>query len=280
MGGTRKELGAFLRQRREQLVRGEFGLPPVARSRVIGLRREEVAVLAGVSVTWYTWLEQGRDINPSRQVLDAVADKMRLSAAEHEYVLALAGFATAPSDNAEQRSAILGHLQPLLDTQLPSPAFAMSRTWDIVAWNRAYEVIYPDIARLSASDRNMLALIFTDDRLREMLPDWSITSRQFLAEYRASAVTHLFTDPAHEALVSRLREESPEFSRAWREHEIGRFTSRERRFRHPIAGDLVFDHHQLTPSEAPEINVVIYLARAGSATRERMSRLVTDLAGA
>jgi transcriptional regulator with XRE-family HTH domain len=269
----RRELGGFLRKRREALLRSDHDLPPVGRNRLTGLRREEIAYQAGVSVTWYTWLEQGRDINPSRQVLDALAVAMRLSVAEHEYLLSLAGYAPGTAAAPVAPDAVPAHLQRLIDAQGPSPAFALSPTWAIVAWNRAYEVLYPNVARVDPADRNLLLAIFTDPADRSLLPDWEITSRRFLAEYRAQAGPRL-AQPEHVALVARLQDESPEFARAWADHRVERFASRERRFTHPGAGELVFEHHELVPADVPDVHVVVYLAAEDSLTWARMRSLL------
>lgn len=277
MAGTderRRELGAFLRTRRQHLVRADYGLPPVGRSRTAGLRREEIAYLSGVSVTWYTWLEQGRDINPSRQVLEAIALEMRLSAAERAYALELAGFAPLPHSSTPDPAAVPDHLLRLVENLVPSPAFVVSADWSIGGWNRAYELLYPGIASIVPADRNLLRFIFTDPYVRQMLPDWPITSRRFLAEYRAEAGA-LLGDPRHRALVDRLQQQSPEFAQAWAEHEVGRFTSRERRFHHPEAGELVFEHHRLTPSDLPDLHIVIYLPLDATNTRTKLEALLS-----
>src|ERR1700709_651451 len=131
----RRGRGPFLRSRRAQLVRADFGLPSVGRSRTAGLRREEVSYLSGVSVTWYTWLEQGRDIRPSREVLDAVARTLRLSTTEHAYVLSLAGYsAPAPAGATTPRTAP-GSVTRLLASLVTAPAFALTADWGIVGWN-------------------------------------------------------------------------------------------------------------------------------------------------
>ncbi len=267
----RQELGAFLRKRRGELVRSDHHLPPVGRSRLIGLRREEIAYLAGVSVTWYTWLEQGRDIHPSRQVLDSVARTMGLTAAERDYLLSLSGLAPAPTVDLTPIVAP-PHLQRLLAAQGDSPAFAVSADWTIAGWNRAYELLYPNVATVPAADRNLLLLIFTDPAVRALLPDWDVTSRHFLAEYRAEAGPML-GHPAHVALVSRLFEQSPEFQAAWNDHQVERFASRERRFHHP-AGELIFEHHRLIPSDLPDLHVVVYVPVIESGTAQRMRQLL------
>ncbi|WP_087007727.1 helix-turn-helix transcriptional regulator [Gulosibacter sp. 10] len=268
-----RELGTFLRRRRERLVREDFDLPPVGRSaRTTGLRREEIAYRAGVSVTWYTWLEQGRDINPSRQVIDSLAVTMRLSAAEHAYVLALAGYAAVTADGPASPESLPPQLQRFLDAQDPSPAFALSANWMIVGWNRAYGALYPGVAEAEPERRNLLRLIFTDPSVRSLLPDWEVTSRQFLAEYRAETGGMLGQEQ-HVRLIASLTEESAEFAEAWQAHRIERFASRERRFRHPV-GELVFEQHRLVPSDQPELQLVVYLAEAGSETLLAMHGLL------
>ncbi|MDG3008634.1 helix-turn-helix domain-containing protein [Rhodococcus sp. D2-41] len=271
--GKMAELGAFLRSRREQLDRAAFDLPPLGRSRTPGLRREEIAYRAGVSITWYTWLEQGRDINPSRQVLDALAVTLRLSAAEQDYLYTLAGYTPASAAGPLLPSALPAHLQRLLDAQLPSPAFAVSPDWTITGWNGAYEALYPGVATVAPEDRNLLQLIFTDPYVRDLLPDWEVMSRRFLAEYRGSAGP-LLGQAVHVALVKRIIATSGDFERAWQAHRVERFESRERRFLHPVAGELVFEHHRLIPSDLPDVHLVVYLADHRGDTAAKMRQLL------
>lgn len=259
-----KELGSFLRSRRDALVRAELDLPPILRSgrggksRTTGLRREEVAIRAGVSVTWYTWLEQGRNINPSRQVLDALAVTMRFSQAEHEYVLALAGYAAAPVSAPSAPEALPDHLQRFVDAQNPSPAFVLADDWTILGWNAAYQHLFQPISDMEASHRNLLLLIFMDPYVRQLLPDWEVTSRQFLAEYRAETGGKL-GQGEHVALISRLRQESPEFAQAWQAHQIERFTTRQRAFNHPEDGTVVYEQHRMVPTDRPDLQLIVYL---------------------
>ncbi|WP_166350602.1 helix-turn-helix transcriptional regulator [Phytoactinopolyspora limicola] len=267
----RQELGGLLRKRRAQLVRADFDLPPVGRSRTHGLRREEIAYRSGLSVTWYTWLEQGRDINPSRQVLQAITRTMRLSPAEHEYVLALAGYTPDQADDSAP-AALPAHIQRLLDAQGHAPAFVVTPEWSIAGWNDAYEALYPTVATVEPENRNLLWLIFTDPAVRRMLPDWESTSRHFLAEYRAEAGA-LLGQPGHATLLTRLLSHSAEFARAWEHHEIERFASRERRFVHPDVGELVFEHHRLSPADLPDLHIVVYLPEPHTGTLEKMRTL-------
>ncbi len=255
MTGQEDELADFLRTRRTQLDRSALGLPEGARRRTHGLRREEVAAFSGVSVTWYTWLEQGRDVNPSRQVLDAIAGALRLTPAEHTYLLSLAGLAAVGLEPAASREAP-EHIQHLLDALVGSPAFAITSDWSIVAWNAAYAELYPNVATAEAADRNLLWAVFTDPFVRGLLPDWEVTSHRFLAEFRAEAGPRL-SQPDCRALVRRLEEQSPEFRAAWRRHDIEGFTSRRRSFLTP-SGRREYEHHRLAASDQPDLFVTIY----------------------
>lgn len=269
MTAARRELAEFLGSRRRQLAPAAVGLPPGGNRRTPGLRREEVALLAGVSHTWYTWLEQGRDIRPSRQVMDALARTLRLSAAEHEYLLRLSGHGGAPSAGME---AMPAHLQRLLDALGSSPAYAITSSWSIVGWNSAYERLYPGVAAVPAADRNLLWVVFTDPAVRDLLGDWTADSRRFLTQFRAEVGPRL-TDPGVVDLVSRLQAVSPAFREGWASHDVDRFSSTERRFEHPVVGTLVLEHHQLTPADAPGLQLVVYTAAAGSESAGKLGRL-------
>jgi transcriptional regulator with XRE-family HTH domain len=265
----RAELGAFLRARRSQLDRTAVGLPGGGRRRITGLRREEVATLSAVSVTWYTWLEQGRDVNPSRQVLDALATTLRLSNTEHDYLLSLAGYAAAA---ATPRPApdVPAHVQRLMDHLHGMPAYAIAPDWSICGWNKAYEALYPNVGRVAAQDRNLLWLVFTDPFVRRLLPDWAITSSHFLAEFRAEAGARL-GDPDCAALIQRLNTYSSEFATGWSAHSVEGFASRRRAFLTP-AGQLTFEHHRLAPADFKDIHLVIYTP-ADDDTAQRLTQL-------
>lgn len=268
----RAELGAFLRQRRTELDRATFGLPTSSRSRTPGLRREEISTFAGVSVTWYTWLEQGRDVNPSRQVLQALARTLRLSNDELRYLLALAGHDSS-EPVGEYSDVDLAHLQRFLDAQLPAPAFALREDWQIIAWNRAYELLYPRVGHAPEDERNLLRAIFTDPQVRLLLPDWEVTSRQFLAEFRTSLGSALAHPPVQQ-LIATLSELSPEFTSAWQDHAVARFPSGERTFMHPDAGELTFQQYQLTPSDQANMRIVVYLPHQDDQSWYELSQLI------
>jgi len=265
----RAELGAFLRARRSQLDRSALGLPEVGRRRAGGLRREEVAALSGVSITWYTWLEQAREVTPSRQVLEALASTLNLTPTERAYLLSLAGYTPAETDQ-EPTPRAPGHVQRLLDGLETMPGYVIAHDWTICGWNRAYQVLYPNVARVPAADRNLLWLVFTDPTVRDLLLDWDVTSRRFLAEFHAETAG-LLGSPAVGRLIARLSEHSAEFRAGWSDHAIEGFSSRLRTF-HTVEGDLEFEHHRLAPADHRDLHLVIYQP-ANDRTRAALGRL-------
>lgn len=249
----REELAAFLKDRRARAERSSHGLPEVGRSRVRGLRREEVATLAGVSVTWYTWLEQARDINPSRQVLDSLSRLFRLTQVESTYLLSLGGHGEKAPDITSEFTPALRRLLDALDF----PAFLLASDWKIIGWNGAYAKLYPRISALDEADRNLLWLVFTDDQLREMLPDWEAQSRSFVGSFRAE--TRGWLSPSGESgIVARVSEASAEFAAIWKERDVAGFGTRERTFQHPEKGLTRYEQHNLTPAEAPDLTLLVY----------------------
>ena len=250
----RQELARVLRQLRARIQPSEVGLREGSRRRVPGLRRHELADLAGISLTWYTWLEQGRDINVSREVLTAISRVLRLTADEADFVV---GLAEHTATGSEERMEVPAHLQRLVDA-LTFPAFVVATDWTIAGWNAAYAWLYPRIVTLEPEDRNLLWLIYTDPHLREMIPEWDAESRRFLAEFRAESGVRL-SGSRHQALVQRLREASPEFGVQWAEQGVSRFTSRRRTFIHHTDGPLAFEHHRLVPSDAGDLHLVLYV---------------------
>ena len=253
----RKELAEFLRARREATRPEQVGLPPGRGRRTPGLRREEVALLAGVSVTWYTWLEQGRRINASDDVLLAIGRALRLDDAGQEHLIALTDPGTA---SVEAPSEAPSALVRLLDSLMPSPAYVLGPHWEFVAWNTAQARLYPRIVELEPPRRNLLWVLFADTATRDLIVDWDIHARQALAEFR-SATSSVRHDPAMTELVAILTEESQEFAAWWPEHDVSGFETRLRRFSHPAAGELTFEYQQLTPAEWPYLRVVAQLGQ-------------------
>jgi transcriptional regulator with XRE-family HTH domain len=234
----RHELAAFLRSRRERITPDQVGLPHVGRRRTPGLRREEVAQLAGVGVTWYTWLEQGRDINASEQVLEAISRTLRLDPHEHAHLYTLAG-APEPAVEQECRAVspaihvMMRHLQPL-------PAMVRNARCDILAYNRSYNWLMGDVDAIAFEERNTLLQALTNPQWRKRLPDWETSVPRVVAGFRAAMAEHV-AEPAWKCLVKRLRRESPVFERLWNQHDVTAQRIMTKRFLHPDVGLLRFD---------------------------------------
>jgi len=262
----RQELAEFLRSRREATRPEQVGLPSARGRRTPGLRREEVALLAGVSLTWYTWLEQGRRINASDDVLLAIGRALRLDAAGLDHLLSLTEPGTATVDAPTEPPSALVRL---LDSLMPAPAYVLGPRWEFVGWNAAQARLYPRIVELEPPRRNLLWVLFADPATRELIVDWDIHARQALAEFR-SATSSVRHDPAMTELIAVLRDESDEFAHWWAEHDVSGFETRLRRFHHPTAGELTFEYQQLTPAEWPSLRVVAQLPVPGDDSAERL----------
>jgi transcriptional regulator with XRE-family HTH domain len=264
----RDDLGAFLRARRDALTPADVGLPAGRGRRTPGLRREEISMLAGVSVTWYTWLEQGRQINASVDVLEALARALRLDEAGRRHLLALATpTPTAPVESVEHAPDALVRL---IESMEPAPAYVLGPRWEFLAWNRAQSRLYPTIDRLDDADRNLLWVIFAEQNARRLLADWPQQARRIMAEFRAGTAL-LRTDPGVTRLVERLHRDSVEFAQWWPQADVAQFQTRLRHYDHPRAGSLVFEYQQLTPSEWPQLRVVCQLPVPGDDSAQRLA---------
>jgi transcriptional regulator with XRE-family HTH domain len=269
----RRELGAFLRSRRERITPEQVGLRSSRRRRTPGLRREEVAQLAGVGITWYTWLEQGRDIHPSAQVLDAIARTLLFDANERAHLFTLAG---APDGAiAAECSALAPTVQVLLDQLEPFPALAGNGRYDLLAYNRVWASCVPHLETIPIEDRNALWLIFTDPRWREMVLDWEETTAWMVGQYRAAMAEHV-AEPAWKGLVKRLLKASPEFAALWARHDVVFPENRVKRIKHPIVGELRLDTTYLWLAQRLGTRLVCYTP-ADAQTARRLDKLQVAL---
>jgi transcriptional regulator with XRE-family HTH domain len=272
-GVRRRELAAFLRSRRERVTPEQVGLAPSRRRRTPGLRREEVAHLAGIGVTWYTWLEQGRDINASAQVVEAIARTLVLDAHERAHLFTLAGLADGTI--ADDCQAVGPAVQLVLDQLEPYPAVVVNGRTDLLAYNRVWASTFPHVEGLPPEDRNVLWLLFTDAPWRKAVVDWEDTAARLVAQYRAAMAEHV-AEPAWKALVSRLHRASPEFTSMWERHDVRGPENRVKRVLHPTAGLLHLDYTYLWLGQRLGTRVVAYTP-ADRQTRVRLERLHESL---
>ncbi|CAM2180613.1 helix-turn-helix transcriptional regulator [Burkholderia orbicola] len=263
-------LGAYLRDRREKLDPAALGLP-ATRRRTPGLRREEVAQRAHVSVAWYTWLEQGRGGAPSADVLDRLARALMLNEAEREHLF-LIGLGHPPEVRYHAPAGVTPRLQHVLDSLDASPAIIRTATWDVAAWNDAAAATLTDYATLPPAARNILRLIFVDAGVRHAQPDWERIARFAVGGFRADIARSGATQ-AVQAFVDEMRATSAEFDAMWRNHDIRTHDEGTKEIRHPQAGRIALEYSAFSVTGSPDLSLVIFTP-ATPADRARIRELV------
>jgi len=254
-----RELAGFLRSRRARLRPSDVGLPPGVRRRTPGLRREEVAGLAAISPTYYTFLEQGREVRPSRQVLDALAAALRLDATERAYLYELADDAPEPAGRAAE--TIGPEVAALVDRLHPGPAYVTGRYWDVLAANRAARLLWTDWPAVPAGERNLLWWMLTAPDARTVFVEWEREAAAQLARFRSAAARHP-GDPGFTGLIARLHAASAEMRAWWPRHEIAPLAGGAKRLRHPVLGEFELRHVVLQVADDPEQKLVAFTGAA------------------
>lgn len=263
------ELANFLRVRRERITPEEAGFAR-GRRRTRGLRREEIAQLAGVSATWYTWLEQARPIRVSEATVESLASALRLTDAERSHLFSLA-LGRPPADPAPRSRAADGALRRLLDAVGPMPAYAMGPLFELLAWNAAADLVF-SLGSLAPGDRNMLWYIFMHAEARRRLVDWEGNAQRTLARFRAGAA-RMVGDPRMTMLVERMRAASSHFAAWWPRHEILGHPGCRKEIIHPDAGRLVFEHNTLIPHDTLQTSIVFYTPLDEDETPAKLAEL-------
>ncbi|MFF5478189.1 helix-turn-helix transcriptional regulator [Streptomyces sp. NPDC012935] len=265
----RHELAEFLRHRREHITPEQVGLPRGSRRRTPGLRREEVAQLSAVGVTWYTWLEQARDIQVSVQVLDALARTLMLDPSERSHIFQLAG-AVDPTP-ATTCPSVTPAMRAVLEQLEPYPACLQNSRYDILAHNRTYGLLLCDLEAVPPEDRNCLILSYTHEEWQSSIVHLEEAQRLMAARFRAAMAGHL-AEPAWKMLLKRLRTESPEFCEVWDRHEVVAHRSKRKEFLNRHVGRVVVDHTDLWLSPEVGPRMVTYVP-ADEESRVRLEKL-------
>lgn len=270
----RREAGEFLRSRRGRLTPSDVGLPQGFRRRTPGLRREEVASLAGVGTTWYTWLEQGREIRPSFEVLTALADVLQLDAAERQHLLSL--YDRPPSDRrAFDEEQVDEPLQRMVDGLAGQPALVLGWRWDILTWNKATELLLGPFAMRSDNRPKVLDLLFSEPA-RHLFVNWEAVARGAIATFRADCTPYV-GDADFETLIARLSRLSPEFSGWWSQRDVAHRLAGRKRLTHPSAGPMCFDFSMLAIGGRPGMKLCIFTAVDQEETPQKLRRLLKAL---
>jgi transcriptional regulator with XRE-family HTH domain len=250
---SRSEFGDFLRSRREKLSPDAVGLKGGRRRRTPGLRREEVAELAGIGVDWYIRLEQGRTIRPSDATLDALARALRLGKVDAAHLRALAR-------NGDRRAFVRESVPPAIERLVASldlPAYVTGRRWDILTWNAAAADIL-GFDRLAEADRNILVFMFTEPGSRRLFgAAWSDEARRMIALFRATYDLHA-DDSAFVELVERVCTDSPEFARWWSAHDIRSSAAGQKSLAHPQRGTQRYEYTTFQANDDPALKLAIY----------------------
>ncbi len=271
----RAELSEFLRSRRARLKPEDVGLPEFGRRRrVPGLRREELAQLAGVSVAYYTRLEQGNGRNVSAEVLDAIARALRLSDAEHAHLTHLAKPKSHKKKPAARQQQVRVALRQLLDTMDGVPAYVVGRRAEILAWNRMAAALFGDWAELPPAERNWARLTFLRPDYRELFVEWEQKAIDIVCALRMDAGCHP-DDPKLSALVCELSVKSDEFRRLWATHDVKEKNHGLKRLHHPLVGDLSLHFESFRLTDDSEQSLVTYHAEPGSPSADSLRLLAS-----
>ncbi|MFF9621783.1 helix-turn-helix domain-containing protein [Streptomyces griseosporeus] len=271
----RAELSEFLRTRRARLKPEDVGLPDFGRHRrVPGLRREELAQLAGVSVAYYTRLEQGNGRNVSAEVLDAIARALRLTDAEHAHLTHLAKPKQLKKKPAARAQQVRGPLRHLLDAMDGVPAYVVGRRAEILAWNRMASAVFGDWAELPPEERNWARLVFLRPAYRELFVDWEQKAIDIVAALRMDAGCYP-DDPRLSALVGELSVKSEDFRRLWAQHDVKDKSHGIKRFRHPLVGELALQFESFKLTDGSDQSLVTYHAEPDSASAEALRLLAS-----
>ncbi|MGP4010324.1 helix-turn-helix transcriptional regulator [Streptomyces sp. 4N124] len=264
------ELGDFLRSRRARIQPAEVGLPSYGRRRVPGLRREEVAQLAGVSVDYYVRLEQGRGPHVSDAVLDAVARVLRLDETECAYLRTVA----RPRRSREQRPPapqVRPGVQLMIDGMERTPAYVLGRHLNVLAWNALGDAV-GGFSRVPRAARNLPHQVFLAPDAHDRYPDWPAVAAQVVAHLRLDAGHHP-GDPELSARVGELSVKSDDFRRLWADHQVEACVCGVKRIQHPVAGLLTLPYETLAVGADPDQSIVVYTPEPGSETAERLALL-------
>jgi len=267
VAGDPVALGQLLRSRRVRLTPADVGLPAGQRRRTAGLRREEVALLASMSATYYTFLEQGRPVRPSAPVLDALAQALRMSAAERRYLHVLAG----ANDDHEQNGAPPERLDPavkdLVQRLEPYPTLVKGRRWDVLAANPSARELFQDWRTPSTAERNLVRWMFTTDQAREVYLEWEPEARAMLGRFRLAAARYP-DDPDFLALIDGLQRDSEHVRDWWPRHDVAAVGSGSKKLRHPRLGPVEYSHVVLQVADHPDQTLVTYAPNAPALFRQ------------
>jgi transcriptional regulator with XRE-family HTH domain len=270
MSPPHAELAGFLRDRRGRLDPNHSGLPTWGRRRAPGLRREEVAQLASISTTWYTWLEQGRAVRPSRQVLDSLARALQLNSVEHEYLLSLCGYRETQAKPVRGAMIAPAH-RAVLDAFGATPAHLTNRRLDVLAANAAMRDLLIDFTALPADERNVVWATFSHPVFRRRLIDWNLEADTLTAQLRLH-FAEAGRDPSDDHLIARLCASSEEFRERWQAREVRRVQPRVKQFRLATGEIVRLETTSMNVADQADLRITVFTA-ADTESRRRLEAM-------
>jgi transcriptional regulator with XRE-family HTH domain len=256
----REALGAFLRTRRARLSSEQIGMPKIARRRTPGLRREEVAIAAGVSTTWYTYLEQGRDIQVSGSILSSLVNVLQLTEDEQRYLFTLARH-PLPAKSPSLEESVRYTYQRVLDELGTLPAILTGRTYDVLGWNRAARLVFGNFGQIPESERNILWLLFSQSPFRNQITlfvEQEQYAQEVLETFRGR-INDSLGDPSIQAFIERLQQVSPVFCEQWARYNVRQACASKKRLQHPLVGNLTLEYAKFQVIEHPDIRCHMYV---------------------
>ncbi|MGP7818648.1 helix-turn-helix transcriptional regulator [Niallia sp. 01092] len=269
----RKELGGFLKTRRARLSPQDVGLPIGPRRKIKGLRREEVAQLAGIGITWYTWLEQGRDIQVSSEVLESISRVFRLNEEEKEHLFLLANQPLFSKAGKPLVDSVNSAVENLLSQLEFCPTYVTDEKLNIVNWNKAAAVVFGDFNKMDNKDRNAVYRCFISKEYRALFLNWEDHAQRLIAQFRL-VYTRFIGDEWFKDMIEELTEKSAEFRAWWPKHEVLGNPFGKKTIVHPLVGEMVMNHITLQVYDAPELKLTIYQPCQERETEQKLKRLL------
>jgi transcriptional regulator with XRE-family HTH domain len=269
-----KELADFLKTRRAKILPSQAGLSSATRRRTPGLRREEVAQLAGIGITWYTWLEQGRTIHVSTQIIESLSKVLLLDKEERIHLHLLVN-QPLPSDIPGPRETVSPILQHFLDSLTLSPSLVTDQRWNVIAWNKAACLFFGDFPKMSVRERNVVWAMFTDDKYKRLFVDWDLHAKGLLGRFRATCGQYI-EDAWLVQFIDDLRMQSADFNQWWPLHEIESNSEKYKQLNHPVAGVLDFEVCNFDVSDNSGLKMIVHTPLSGTDTAEKMRSLLAE----
>jgi transcriptional regulator with XRE-family HTH domain len=255
MDTHRQQLSEFLKACRARVTPDELGLPDGGRRRTPGLRREDVAAVAGVSVTWYTWLEQGRDIRVSANVLDRVSSALKLSADERDFLFSLVQHRPAPP-LPHTSLDVSDTLQRMVDS-LGVPTLVLTERWDVIAWNRLAAAVFRDYSELAPKDRNLFRFLMLNEEYQLPPDEYEEMARRIVPKFRVD-YSHSGNPESFEELIADISAQSEKFREIWSSPDISSKSIGINAVRHPRLGGITFEHSTYVPEGSPGLRVMVF----------------------